>query len=275
MSRKAVVNDPTGEYHLGRLDPGKYKVSVIAPEGRSSAEVKVAASQTARRNMTLVAYGSVRGVLVDAVSGKPMANLPVVAFAEEGDVGSLAMSVLTGDGPRTDAEGRFRVGRLGTGDGSLVVFDGDKTAFDIVAQKKFELAPGQDLDLGTVQGHDSATVPKDQRGDLGMTVSTTTWADRPRAPGVEVGDPPAGLDGTSEHLWVATVEEGGPAAAAGVKLGDRIDAIAGVPVSQIGADLAEAMLGPRQLRVGQPVALVVDHDGKKNAISITPRASKE
>jgi protocatechuate 3,4-dioxygenase beta subunit len=275
MSRKAVVNDPSGEYHLGRLDPGKYKVSVIAPEGRSSAEVKVAASQTARRDMTLVAYGSVRGVLVDALTGKPMANLPVVAFAEEGDVGALAMSVLTGDGPRTDSEGRFRVGRLGTGDGSLVVFDGDKTAFDIVAQKKFKLAPGQDLDLGTVQGHDSATVPKDQRGDLGMTVSSTTWAERPRASGVEVGEPPSGLDGAGEHLWVASVEEGGPAAAAGVKLGDRIDAIAGVPVSQVGAELAEAMLGPRQLRVGQPVALVVDHDGKKNAISITPRASKE
>ncbi len=275
MSRKSVVNDPSGEYHLGRLDPGTSKVSVLAPEGRSSAEVKVAASQTARRDMTLVAYGSVRGVLVDALTGKPMANLPVVAFAEEGDVGSLAMSVLTGDGPRTDSEGRFRVGRLGTGDGTLVVFDGDKTAFDIVAQKKFKLAPGQDLDLGTVQGHDSATVPKDQRGDLGMTVQAATWAERPRPSGVEVGEPPSGLDGTGEHLWVASVEEGGPAAAAGVKLGDRIDAIAGVPVSQVGADLAEAMLGPRQLRVGQPVALVVDHDGKKNAISITPRASRE
>ena len=272
-SRKTVVNDPSGEYRLGRLDPGLYKVSVIAPEGRSSAEVKVAASQTARRDMTLVPYGSVRGVLVDALTGKPMANLPVLAFAEEGDVGSLAMSVLTGDGPRTDAEGRFRVDRLGTGDGTLVAFDGDKTAFDIVAQKKFKLSPGQDLDLGTLQGHDSATVPKEQRGELGMTVSAATWADRPRAPGVEVGDPPAGVEGSSEHLWVASVEAGGPAAAAGVKLGDRIDAIAGVPVSQVGADLAEGMLGPRQVRVGQPVAMVVEHDGKKNAVSITPRAA--
>ena len=57
-----------------------------------------------------------------------------------------------------------------------------------------------------------------------------------------------------------------------MKVGDRIDAIAGVPVEQVGADLAEAMLGPRQLRVGQPVALVVEHEGKKNAVSITPRA---
>ena len=274
-SRKSVVNDPAGEYRLGRLDPGTYKVSVIAPEGRSSAEVKVAASQTARRDMTLVPYGSVRGVLVDALTGKPMANLPVLAFAEEGDVGSLAMSVLTGDGPRTDAEGRFRVGRLGTGDGTLVVFDGDKTAFDIVAQKKFKLAPGQDLDLGTLQGHDSATVPKDQRGELGMTLDAATWADRPRAAGVEVGEPPAGLDGAAEHLWVASVEAGGPAAAAGIAVGDRIDAIGGVPVSQVGAELAEAMLSPRQVRVGQPVSLVVDHEGKKNAISITPRTSSE
>ena len=272
-TRKTVVNDPSGEYRIGRLDPGTYKVSVIAPEGRSSAEVKVAASQTARRDMTLIAYGSVRGVLVDALTGKPMANLPVLAFAEEGDVGSLAMSVLTGDGPRTDSEGRFRVGRLGTGDGTLVVFDGDKTAFDIVAQKKFKLAPGQDLDLGTLQGHDSATVPKEQRGELGMTLETATWADRPRASGGEVGEPPAGVDGATEHLWIASVEEGGPAAAAGVKLGDRVDAIGGVPVSQVGAELAEAMLSPRQVRVGLPVALVLEREGRKNATSITPRAS--
>jgi hypothetical protein len=272
-SRKTVVNDPSGEYRLGRLDPGTYKVSVVALEGRSSAQVKVAASQVARRDLSLIAYGSVHGVLVDAITGKPMTDLPVIAFAEEGDMGSLAMSVLTGDGPRTDSQGRFRVDRLGTGEGQLVVFDGDKTAFDVVAQKKFTLAPGLDLDLGTLQGHDNATVPKDQRGDLGMTVQTATWADRPRASGVAVGEPGSGLDGKTEYLWVATVEEGGPAAAAGVKLGDRIDSIAGVPVSQVGADLAEGMLGPRQVRVGQPVALVVERAGKKDAVSITPRAS--
>jgi hypothetical protein len=272
-SRKTMVNDPSGEYRLTRLDPGTYKVSVIAPEGRSSAQVKVAASQVARRDLALVPYGSVHGVLMDAISGKPMADRPVVAFADEGDVGSLAMSVLTGDGPRTDSQGRFRVDRLGTGEGSLVVFDGDKTAFNIVAQKKFNLAPGQDLDLGTLQGHDSATVPKDQRGELGMTTSTTTWAERPRASGVAVGEPPSGLDNKTEYLWVATVEDGGPAARAGVKQGDRIDSIAGVPVSQVGADLAEGMLGERQVRVGQPVALVVERDGKKDAVSITPRAA--
>jgi hypothetical protein len=214
-------------------------------------------------------------VLVDAISGKPMADLPLVAFADEGDVGSLAMSVLTGDGPRTDSQGRFRADRLGTGEGSLVVFDGDKTAFNIVAQKKFTLAPGQDLDLGTLQGHASATVPKDQRGDLGMTLSTATWADRPRASGAAVGEPSSGLDNKTEYLWVATVEEGGPAARAGVKLGDRIDSIAGVPVSQVGADLAEGMLSERQVRVGQPVALVVDRSGKKDAVSITPRAATD
>jgi len=272
-SRKTMVNDPSGEYRLTRLDPGTYKVSVIAPEGRSSAQVKVAASQVARRDLALVPYGSVHGVLVDATTGKPMPDLPLVAFADEGDMGSLAMSVLTGDGPRTDSQGRFRVDRLGTGEGSIIVFDGDKTAFNLVAQKKFTLASGQDLDLGTLQGHASATVPKDQRGDLGMTLSTTTWADRPRASGVAAGDPPSGLDSKTEYLWVATVEDGGPAARAGVKLGDRVDSIAGVPVSQVGADLAEGMLSPRQVRVGQAVALVVEREGKKNAVSITPRAT--
>jgi len=58
-----------------------------------------------------------------------------------------------------------------------------------------------------------------------------------------------------------------------VKLGDRVDSIAGVPVSQVGADLAEGMLSPRQVRVGQAVALVVEREGKKNAVSITPRAT--
>jgi hypothetical protein len=275
MSRRSHVIDPSGEYRLGRLDPGVYKISVIAPEGRSSAQVKVASSQVARRDLTLIAYGSVRGVLVDAVSGEPMAGMPVLAFADEGDVGSLAMSVLTGDGPKTDAEGRFRVDRLGQGDGSLVVLEGDKTQFNIVAQKKFDLAPGQDLDLGTLRGHAGASVPKDQRGELGMTVSSATWAERPRAPGVEVGEAPSGQGGETEHLWVATVEAGGPAAAARIAVGDRIDSIGGVAVAQVGAALGEAMLSPRQIKIGQPVALVIEREGRKNSVSVTPRASSD
>jgi hypothetical protein len=119
-------------------------------------------------------------VVIDAVTGDPIDGMIVFAYSQEGsDTESLAMSFFSGDGPRTDAQGRFRVGRLGAGKGTFVVMDGDGGGFEMIAQKEFELSPGQDLDLGELRGHVMASVPKDQRGELGMMISAATWDNRP------------------------------------------------------------------------------------------------
>jgi len=271
-SRRTHVVAADGVYHINRVDPGSYQLSVIAPDGRAGGEVKVTANQTATRDLQLVAYGSVRGVLLDATRGEPMDGVPVLAFSEQGsDVAGQAMSMMTGQGPKTDAQGRFRVGRLGAGKGTFVAVDGDAGGFEIIAQKEFELTAGQDLDLGEIRGQSVINVPKDKRGDLGMTVMSATFAGRPRADGDDATEPPAGLDAETEYLWVSSVEIDGPAAAAGVAVGDRVVAVSGVDVALVGPRVIEAMLSPRRLEAGKPVALVLERDGRRNTVNVVAR----
>ncbi len=272
MARTAQVVAPDGSYRLTRLDPGSYRISVMAQDGRATGTVEVVANQVAHRDLELLAHGSVRGVLVDASTGKPMAGLPVLAYSDDGaDTESLAMSMMTGNGPRTEADGRFRVGRLGSGKGTVIVIDRAQDGFETVAQRAFTIEAGQDLDLGTLRGKPASTVPEDQRGELGMDLVAAAWADRPRPPGqASTAAPPGGIDGETTHLWVSSVEEGGPAAAGGVRVGDRIVAAAGVEVSVVGAAVAEALLSTRRLQVGKPVSIKLELDGSARDVTLTP-----
>ncbi|HUH02414.1 MAG TPA: carboxypeptidase regulatory-like domain-containing protein, partial [Kofleriaceae bacterium] len=271
--RRTNVVDKEGRYRITRLDPGTYSLSVIADQGRGGAKVKVAANQTAEQNLQLIAYGSVRGVVVDAMTNEPIDGMTVFAFSQQGsDVEGLAMSFFSGDGPRTDAEGNFRVGRLGAGKGTFVVMDGDAGGFEMIAQKEFDLGPGQDLDLGEIRGHVMASIPKDQRGELGMTLSAATWASRPaQGAAKQSAEPPTGIDAATVYLWVDTVEEDGPAAAAGIAVGDRVVAIGGIDVAAVGAEMIERMLTPRRIKAGEPLPLVTDRGGKQRSVSVTPR----
>jgi prepilin-type processing-associated H-X9-DG protein len=181
------------------------------------------------------------------------------------------MSVMTGDGPRTDKEGKFRVGNLGSGKGNVLFFDGDQQSFSIVARQEFTLKPGQELDLGTIRGQRGASVPAAERGDVGMVVSAGTFAERPRPPKGGDDDPPTGDTAESRYLWVESVTVDGAAADAGLERGDRIVSIGGIDVAAVGPDLAEDMLEPRKVKVGQPLPIVYDRGGKTSTVSLTPR----
>ncbi|HUS63461.1 MAG TPA: carboxypeptidase regulatory-like domain-containing protein [Kofleriaceae bacterium] len=271
-SRRTSVVSADGAYRLNRLEAGTYRVSVTSPKGSTSGTVKVSANQVARRDLQLVPYASVRGVLVDAITGEPMDGMPVIAFADEGtDMGAQAMSVMTGDGPRTDKEGKFRVGNLGSGKGNVLFFDGDQTSFSVVARQEFTLKPGQDLDLGTIRGQRGATLPAAERGEVGMVVSAASFAERPRPPKGGDDDPPAGDTAESKYLWVESVTRDGAAEDAGLERGDRIVSIGGIEVAAVGADLAEDMLEPRKVKAGQPLPIVYDRGGKTSTVTLTPR----
>ena len=273
MRQRTRAADKEGRYHLAHLDPGKYQLSVLADKGRGGAEVTVKQGQTAERDLQLIAYGSVRGVVLDARTGDPIDDISVAAFSDVGsDTESLAMKFLTGEGPRTDDQGRFRVGRLGAGKGTLIVFDGDVGGFEIVAQKEFDLEAGQDLDLGEIRGVRASSVPEDQRGDLGATFVHATWSARPRnGPDKADAEPPADIDPAVEQLWVASVEDGGPAAEAGLAVGDRVVSVAGIDVAMVGAEVVQRGLTPRRLKAGEPIPMVIDHNGRRNSVNVVPR----
>ncbi len=68
---------------------------------------------------------------------------------------------------------------------------------------------------------------------------------------------------------IGTVQEGFPAAAAGVKEGDRVTAVNGVQVTKWD-ELSTAIRNS----AGKPVALQVERDGKKVTLEITPKVSR-
>ncbi len=273
MHQRTSAADKEGRYHLAHLDPGTYQLSVIADKGRAGAEVEVEQGQTAQRDLQLIAYGSVRGVVLDARTGNPIKQISVAAFSDVGsDTESLAMKFLTGEGPRTDDQGAFRVGRLGAGKGTLIVFDGDVGGFEIVAQKEFELKAGEDLDLGEIRGVNATSVPEEQRGELGASFVHATWSERPRnGPDKADAEPPADVNPAVEQLWVASVEEGGPAAEAGLAVGDRVVSVAGIDVAMVGAEVVQRGLEPRRLKAGEAIPMVIDHNGRRNTVNVVPR----
>jgi S1-C subfamily serine protease len=64
-----------------------------------------------------------------------------------------------------------------------------------------------------------------------------------------------------DHLVVASVAPDGPAIAAGVKEGDKITAINGIPVGTLKAPIAKTLLESGTIGVGMAVKLTIDRAG--------------
>jgi hypothetical protein len=104
----------------------------------------------------LGAWASVTGVVVDE-HGQPRAGVRVVASGAGSGFGAGMEDLLTGGGIKTDASGRFEVGRLAAGKGSLMIFGGE--SFMPTVTKPLDLIAGERLDLGAI------TVATEPTGD--------------------------------------------------------------------------------------------------------------
>lgn len=246
--RERRISDAAGAYRLARLAAGKYQVKVTTDGGAAMGEVTVTPGETARLDLALSGWGAVSGVVVDAATGKPLGGMLVVARSDElHDDADMAASFLTGGGPRTDGQGRFKVGKVGPGKGHLIVIDAGLTGgFTVVAEKRFTLAVAQELDLGTVQGLLRERVPAAERGDLGLTTTELR-----------------------ERLVVDAVREGGPAAQAGLKPGEVVVSVDGFTVEALGADVIDGLLGAERVRAGQTVTVGVVREGKTVEVPVT------
>lgn len=270
--KQRQVANARGAYHLDRLDAGKYTISVLAANGRGSAEVELKAGAEVTKNLDLVAYSSLRGKVVSAESGEPLSGIPVMAFSKGSDVANLGMDLISGEGPRTASDGKFVINRLGAGPGTLIVVDGDATGFEPLASQQFTIAQGEDLDIGTVYATTAKTVPKDERGDYGFLTVAATWADRPRPK--DDGDkkdaePPDGLDPEARLLWVNSIADGGAASHTDLAVGDRITAINGVDLATTGPDVAAQLLATVRTRKGQRAMLAIERDGSALSVTVT------
>ena len=257
-SNDEQVERPSGEFKLDRLDPGVYTLTAIADAGVVEHKLTLGVGERPALTLDLQPWGKVRGVLVDARTGAPLAgvSLHYRPRASTGFDAGEAFKKILGGGDRTDREGRFEVGRIGPGKGTLRFVDGDIIAGRESASVDFELDPGAEKDLGTVQGVALAKVPRPERGELGLRLSVASDARRPRPP----GEKPEPLkqkedDKTPRFLWVQAVTIGGPAEKAGLQPGDRIVAVDGSQVQTLGAENAQRLLNPAGVRAGQSVSV--------------------
>ena len=148
------VEAPGGSVVIDRLPPGRYACDARADAGSGSGKVEVAT--TARLAIELTGWASVTGVVVDE-HGLPRAGLRVIASGSGDDMGRSMEEMMTGGGITTDAAGRFEVGKLSAGTGTIMVFAG--TGFTPLVTEPITLVAGQRLDAGKL------TAPKKPDGD--------------------------------------------------------------------------------------------------------------
>ena len=200
-----------GAWTLRELPAGHYKLGVSAGAGSGELELDLAAGQESTGlRIELAPRITVRGTLVD-FDGKPVPALHVSISALNSSAGA------SGGQDRTnvsDAAGRFEVANAPTGQVWVRAYPGGDSDFESASQALTLSAPGP-VDIPPISVPRKRLQPGDAAGDLGYRFK----------------DPEPGADPLQRRFIVAVVRPGGPAALAGLRVGDEILAIDGRPLS--------------------------------------------
>jgi protocatechuate 3,4-dioxygenase beta subunit len=133
---------PDGTFSFGRVDPGKYTVSVTSSAGNGEAKVVVEPGKPASVEIALAANAIVTGKLVDA-AGKPIGGIPVVVIPDQGE-GRMQVRI---EGPPTTSgpDGAFKIeAKAGP---SIVVA---MTPPSPTTKKGLKLEAGKTVDIGAL-----------------------------------------------------------------------------------------------------------------------------
>jgi S1-C subfamily serine protease len=152
------------------------------------------------------------------------------------------MALITGGGPATDASGRFTIDHVGAGSGAVMLMA--KSSMEgPLATKPYTVQAGQRLDLGVIK-----VVPPRQ-GDAGTLGMATE------------------IQGDS--LAVTLVQPGGPAAQAGIVVGDKIISIDGHSVAELTPATAQKVISSGTIGAGEQAGL-----GLERGQTVTVTAAK-
>lgn len=270
FSRDGDATDhPGGTFSLDHLDPGEYTITVTADAGVLEHTLTLTAGDHHELTLDLQPWGKLRGTLLDRRSGAPIAGAVLIAENKGFFSGGDFLGTMLGRGPRTAADGRFDLARVAPGEGTVRFTDSDLSDNDGIAEAKYRLDPGQDLDLGPIHGVDQARVPKPERGDLGLRLFVATSVRRPRPPG-EVAAPLTKPEdpAAAKHLYVVAVTIDGPADRAGVQPGDEVLAIDAATVASLGPENAVRLLAPAAIRQGQALTLELERAGAQRSVTL-------
>lgn len=201
-----------GRFVLTGMSPGTYTVRAEAAEGAAEVEVALAAGE-AQRSVELVLQPrvTVRGRVVDLETGAPLPGL-TVEFGLGGFAGRAAER-----GNVTDAQGRFELRDVPTGAVRVSVRP---------ANYDLDSAYGWASLVQMVEGTGTVELPP-----VELVRRRVAGADRGGDLGFAVEQPAPGEDPRARRIAVAAVRAGGPAAQAGLRVGDEIVAVGGHDVT--------------------------------------------
>jgi Carboxypeptidase regulatory-like domain/PDZ domain len=227
--------DPEGQYEVPLLAPGSYRVYAVgAGAARSEAKAITLAGDDMRLDFRLAQAGTLVGKIVDRDSGAPIEGAKI---SMEGDLGGdLQLTAAA----FSDASGAFRLEGLPALPTSVVV-----------AAAGFHPR----ISSGIV-------VPAGQERAITVDIAALTDDEEPKLELAGIG---AVLQGTSEGLVINDVVEGGGAAEVGLRAGDLIVTIEGVPATELGfAGSIERLRGPE----GSSVTVTVRRRGADMLVAL-------
>lgn len=227
---KRRIEAADGSYQLDGLAPGAYTCGVTSGEGTAGGRVEVKADGT-RLDLALVGRATLTGTVVDIWTGKPVPGLAVASYAS-----AIGSSV---ENSTTDAIGRFVVDHAISGSG-FVSIDLSPRRNVALGRAKYVAAEGEHVDLGVIR---VLPVPGDEPGTFGM--------------------------GWSRSFVITDILPTGPAARAGLREGDQISAINGVPVSSLTPFVPYAFVADEMVTAGQTYRLDLER-GEKVSVTAVP-----
>jgi protocatechuate 3,4-dioxygenase beta subunit len=205
-----------GRWELRELPAGDYELTAHATVGVAKTSVALAASDRVDDiELELPRRVSVTGRLVDADTGAPVPDMVV-------NIGDSGMS-RRGKPPGkalSDARGHFEVEGVAPGEADVVIspyLSADKSDYTRLRLHR-TIVSGQDL--GDIRLFARRVRDDQSAGDLGY----------------DLRDNPPGTAPNERRLEVALVRPGGPAAAAGLAIGDVIESVDGRSVAGAESD---------------------------------------
>lgn len=230
FQRRDMFYKTGGAWSFAELPAGKYKVRASAGAGSAEVEATMrAGEETTGVRIELAPRVTVRGKVVDT-EGKPVPGVQVRISGSGVNVG--------GDPDRrnvTDEAGRFEVVNAPTGQVQVNVWPS-----------------GDEFDWAFVAARVEASRPEFELPAIELVRRRVKQGEAPGDLGFKLKESEAGADPLARKQLVAFVRAGGPAAQAGLQVGDEIVSVDGRPVSGANAYLFHGLTNVRE---GVPVTL--------------------
>jgi protocatechuate 3,4-dioxygenase beta subunit len=200
-----------GAFVMRDLPAGAFEVSVEAAEGTGQTRAQLAEGQNRTGlSVELSARATLTGRVISLEDGKPLPGFMVRVQPVGGSRFSISMGSTAEE--LSDAAGRFRAENAPAGQVEVLLFPSDFRASDHgFGRRSAVLEGGRTTDIGDVHVPRRRLKLDESPGDLGFTLKEN----------------PIDTEPGSEVLAVAVVRKDGPAASAGLQVGDVIVSIDG------------------------------------------------